>query len=49
MSAGAEDVNDLAWPVTTGDCAVLIALSIAALVGMGLVAAWMLGNIVSLL
>ena len=45
MSYDSGDLNDLAWPVTNGDCAILIALSIAALVGIGSFGAWMLGNI----
>ena len=48
MSYNSKDLDDLAWPVTAGDCAILIAASIAALVCTGVLAAWMLANIVSL-
>ena len=47
MRYDAGDLDDLAWPVTNGDCAILIALSIAALVSIGALAAWILANIVS--
>ena len=49
MSYDSVDFDDLAWPVTTGDCLLLIAFSIATLIGIGSLAAWMLGNIVSIL
>ena len=48
MKQASETLNDLAWPVTPGDCAILIALSIAALVGTGVLAAWILANIISM-
>ncbi len=48
MPAGSKDLDDLAWPVTTGDCAILIAVSIAAMVSIGTLAAWILENIVSI-
>ncbi len=48
MSYNSKDLDDLAWPVTTGDCAILIAVSIAALVLIGMFAAWILGNIISI-
>lgn len=49
MSYDSKDLDDLAWPVTTGDCAILIAASIAALAITAMLAAWGLGNIVSIL
>ena len=48
MSYNATDHDDLAWPVTTGDCAILIALSLATLIGVGATAAWILANIWSI-
>lgn len=48
MKRTSEALDDLAWPVTPGDCAILIALSIAALVGTGALAAWILANIISI-
>ena len=48
MKRTSEALDDLAWPVTPGDCAILIALSIAVLVGIGAAAAWILANIVSI-
>ena len=47
-NAGYGDLDDLAWPVTTGDCAILITLSIAALIAAGTLAAWLLVNIISI-
>ena len=43
-----EDFDDLIWPVTTGDCVILIFISIAVLIGIGTMAAWVLGNIISI-
>ena len=48
MRRTSEALDDLAWPVTPGDCAILIALSIAALIGTGALAAWILANIISI-
>ena len=42
------DLDDLTWPVTTGDCAILIGVSIAALIATGTLAAWLLANIISI-
>ena len=47
MRPAFETLDDLAWPVTPADCAILIAVSIAALVGIG-APAWILAIIVSL-
>ena len=42
------EFDDVAWPVTGGDCDILMTVSIAVLVSTGLLAAWILGNIVSI-
>ena len=48
MKPEIRDLDDLAWPVTRGDCAVLIAVVITALVSTGMLAAWILVNVVSI-
>ena len=37
-----EDLDDLEWPVTAGECVVLVTGYLLALIGTGLTAAWVL-------
>ncbi len=43
-----EDLNDLEWPVTSGDCTILVIGYLLALIGTGAMAAWVLAHLVSL-
>ena len=48
MKRAFEALDDLAWPVTPGDCDFLISARIASLIGIVAAAAWILANIVSI-
>ena len=43
-----DELNDLSWPVTVGECIVLIAGYLIVTIGFGLLAAWILVQIVLL-
>ena len=40
-----EDLNDLEWPVTLGECVILVTGYILVLIGTGCTAAWVLAQI----
>ena len=40
-----EDFNDLEWPVTLGECVILVTGYILVLIGTGCTAAWVLAQI----
>ncbi len=40
-----EDFDDLDWPVTRGDCIILVAGYLLTLIGTGLSAAWIIAQI----
>ena len=42
-----EDLDDLEWPVTPGECIILVTGYLLALIGTGLSAAWVLAQIMS--
>ena len=44
-----EDLDDLDWPVTPGDCIILVTGFLLALIGTGLCAAWVLAQITGLI
>ena len=44
-----EDLDDLDWPVTPGECIVLVTGFLLVLIGTGLSAAWVLAQIMGVL
>ena len=44
-----EDLDDLEWPVTAGDCIILVIGYLLALIGTGASAAWVLAQVMSLI
>ena len=44
-----EDLDDLDWPVTPGECIILVTGYLLALIGTGLSAAWVLAQITGFL
>ena len=44
-----EDLDDLDWPVTSGECIILVTGFLVALIGTGLSAAWVLAQLMGLL
>ena len=42
-----KDLDDLEWPVTSGDCIILVIGYLLALIGIGASAAWVLAQVMS--
>ena len=44
-----EDLDDLDWPVTSGECIILVTGFLVSLIGTGLSAAWVLAQFMGFL